>query len=152
MMRIVRCHQSLIRNFKDCEMSSGFALILISLVVFIDTCTEFYVVMKADNLKTSLNYGMSSLLVNLAVLYPYHTGQRIADQNDILRQHLSNLPWIDKPKWFKNTLHIMMIRANVDIVMKPFGVHYLNHVSFKNMIRVSSSFGNFLYNTRLEKS
>ncbi|XP_039292123.1 uncharacterized protein LOC120353249 [Nilaparvata lugens] len=131
-------------------MSSGFALILISLVVFIDTCTEFYIVLKADNIMTSINYGMSSFLINLTILFPYHTGQRIADQNDILRQQLSNLPWIDKPQWFKKILTIIMIRANVDIVIKPFGVHYLNHVSFKNMIRVSFSFGNFLYNTKFE--
>ncbi|XP_039292119.1 uncharacterized protein LOC120353247 isoform X2 [Nilaparvata lugens] len=105
---------------------------------------------KADNLMTSINYALSSILINLAVLFPYHTGQRIANQNDILRQSLTNLPWIDKPAWFKKTLHIMMIRANVDIVMKPFGIHYLNHMSFKNMTKAAFSFGNFLYSTKLK--
>ncbi|XP_039292121.1 uncharacterized protein LOC120353248 [Nilaparvata lugens] len=149
MSRIVRCHQRLIRNFKDCETNAGYAIIVISLVIFTNSCVDFFIILKGDNLMTKINYGVSCILINLVILYPYNTGQRIANQNEILRQSLTNLPWIDKPRWFKKTLQIMMIRVNVDIVMNPYGLHYLNYMSFKNIIKTSYTFGNFLFQTAL---
>ncbi|XP_039275527.1 uncharacterized protein LOC120349443 [Nilaparvata lugens] len=54
----------------------------------------------------------------------------------------------DKPKWFKQTLVTMMIRANVDSEMKPYGIYTLNYVSFKDLMKATFSFGNVFYSKK----
>ncbi|XP_039277447.1 uncharacterized protein LOC111043634 isoform X3 [Nilaparvata lugens] len=53
-------------------------------------------------------------------------------KNDVLRQSLASLPWINKPDWFKKTLYIMMTRANVNNEMRPYGIYSLSYLSFKD--------------------
>ncbi|XP_039290216.1 uncharacterized protein LOC111055497 isoform X2 [Nilaparvata lugens] len=104
----------------------------------------------ANDLQTSFNYAFACFFINLIVFFSYHTGQRIVNQNDILRRSLNDISWIDKPHWFKQSLHIMMARANVDTEMKPYGIYVLNYMSFKNIMKAALSFGHFLYTTKLK--
>ncbi|XP_039290220.1 uncharacterized protein LOC111044210 isoform X2 [Nilaparvata lugens] len=66
-------------------------------------------------------------------------------QNEIFRQCLAEVPWIDKPDWFKRSMIIMMTRANVDTQFKPYGVFVLNLTSYKDLMKAAFSFGNVLY-------
>ncbi|XP_039290259.1 uncharacterized protein LOC120352667 isoform X2 [Nilaparvata lugens] len=72
-------------------------------------------------------------------------------KNDKLRKHLAGLPWTDKPRWFRQNVHIMMTRANVDTEMRPYGIFILNYMSFKDLMRLTFSVGNLLYTKKLAK-
>ncbi|XP_039290231.1 uncharacterized protein LOC120352661 isoform X2 [Nilaparvata lugens] len=92
-----------------------------------------------------MTYAASCFCNNILMLLCYYSGQRISNQNEILRRCLANLPWMDKPQWFKQSMLIMMARATVDIEINPYGVFVLNLNSFKDLMKAAFSFGNILY-------
>ncbi|XP_039276389.1 uncharacterized protein LOC120349776 isoform X2 [Nilaparvata lugens] len=104
--------------------------------------------MKANNIKIMVNFAVACIFINLIILFCYHHGQKIVNQNDRFRQSLTEVAWIDKPKWFRSALCIMMGRANIDNELKPYGVYILNHESFKNIIKAAFSFGNIIYSVK----
>ncbi|XP_039298738.1 uncharacterized protein LOC120354862 isoform X2 [Nilaparvata lugens] len=99
MRRIVWCHQSLNRNFKNCAENSAFPILMTTCVMCVDTCMNIYILLESD----------------------------------IFRQSLADVPWIGKPKWFKQALIVMMLRTNIDNQMKPYGIYVLNYLSFKDV-------------------
>ncbi|XP_039285047.1 uncharacterized protein LOC120351490 isoform X2 [Nilaparvata lugens] len=146
---IVHHHQTLNRNFIVCADGSGYMISMINIVIMIYCCTMAYLMLTTKDLKKRMNFALSFVLVSLTIFSAYHNGQRILNQNDILRRKLAELPWTDRPYWFKQTLHIMMTRANVDIQMRPFGVYTLNYVSFKDLMKSTYSIGNILYTRKM---
>ncbi|XP_039276946.1 uncharacterized protein LOC120349851 isoform X2 [Nilaparvata lugens] len=148
MALLVQCHQKLNRNFKYCADYTAFGTLAITFPISVDTVISIYTMMKASNVKIMANYAVACVFVNLIILFCYHNGQKIVNQNDILRQYLREVPWIDKPQWFKSSLCIMMRRANIDTEMKPYGLFVLNHESFKNIIKAAFSYGNIIYSVK----
>ncbi|XP_039298737.1 uncharacterized protein LOC120354862 isoform X1 [Nilaparvata lugens] len=133
MRRIVWCHQSLNRNFKNCAENSAFPILMTTCVMCVDTCMNIYILLEADDLETIINYAVICVFINVTIFFSYNTGQRISNQSDIFRQSLADVPWIGKPKWFKQALIVMMLRTNIDNQMKPYGIYVLNYLSFKDV-------------------
>ncbi|RZF37053.1 hypothetical protein LSTR_LSTR012396 [Laodelphax striatellus] len=130
---IVKCHQNLNSNFKTCADYAAYGTVVLTCIIYSDTVISIYTVMKANNFKVMLNFAVACIFINLIILFSYHHGQKIVNQNDYLRRHLTEVPWVDKPTWFKSSLCIMMRRANIDTELKPYGVYVLNHESFKDV-------------------
>ncbi|XP_039285481.1 uncharacterized protein LOC120351643 [Nilaparvata lugens] len=149
MAHIVHHHQTLYRNFRLCADGSGYMISIINIEIMIYCCTMAYLVLTTNDLRKRMIFALSFVLVSLTIFYAYHNGQRILNQNDILRRKLAEIHWTDKPHWFKQTLHIMMTRANVDIQMRPFGIYTLNYVSFKDLMKSTYSIGNILYTRKM---
>ncbi|XP_039290226.1 uncharacterized protein LOC120352660 [Nilaparvata lugens] len=126
-------------------MISGYGILMTSLLIAIDTCFNIYLMLQANNPKIVMNYAASCFCNNILMLLCYYSGQRISNQNEILRRFLANLPWMDKPQWFKQSMLIMMARATVDIEINPYGVFVLNLTSYKDLMKAAFSFGNILY-------
>ncbi|XP_039281841.1 uncharacterized protein LOC111062280 isoform X2 [Nilaparvata lugens] len=145
MGRIVRCHQKLNRNFKECAESCTYGIFSLSFIVCVDSVLSIFIMLKAVDLKTKVMFAITTLSANLLLLLIYGIGQRIINQNDIFRRCLSEVAWTDKPKWFKSSLHIMIGFANTDIQMKPYGIYVLNYETLKNILKASFTFGNFFY-------
>ncbi|XP_039277444.1 uncharacterized protein LOC111043634 isoform X2 [Nilaparvata lugens] len=111
---------------------SKFMLTITNLVIMLYSCMLAYLVLKTDDLEKVTIYGAMFVFINLTVFSAHHNGQRLSNQNDVLRQSLASLPWINKPDWFKKTLYIMMTRANVNNEMRPYGIYSLSYLSFKD--------------------
>ncbi|RZF46158.1 hypothetical protein LSTR_LSTR012139 [Laodelphax striatellus] len=148
MALLIQCHQKLYRNFKYCADYTAYGTLAITFPISVDTVISIYTMMKATNVKIMVNFAVACVFVNLIILFCYHNGQKIVNQNDILRQYLREVPWIDKPQWFKTSLCIMMRRANNNTEMKPYGLFVLNHESFKNIIKAAFSYGNIIYSVK----
>ncbi|XP_039295570.1 uncharacterized protein LOC111046124 isoform X2 [Nilaparvata lugens] len=149
MHRIVKCHQNLLRNFRLCATNSAFSMSVLNLVILNDSCYNAYFMLTSNDVKRTVYYGVLFTLVNLTVFFVYRNGQRIFNQNQILRQSITQLPWTDKPRWFRQTVCIMMTRANVDTEMKPYGIYLLNYMAFKDLMKFAFSVGNVLYSKKL---
>ncbi|XP_022193727.1 uncharacterized protein LOC111051508 isoform X2 [Nilaparvata lugens] len=147
MTLIVECHQTFNRNFKDCAEISAYGILVNTFNISIDTAFNIYRMMKAGNLRTSVNYAIASFLINLLGFFRFHTGNKIVNQNDIFREALAELPWTDKTQWLKKTMITMMGRANIDTEIKPYNIFVLNHKTFNNLMRTIFTYGNFLYTT-----
>ncbi|RZF36585.1 hypothetical protein LSTR_LSTR010696 [Laodelphax striatellus] len=147
MSLIVKCHQNFNRNFKDCADFSAYGILVNTFNISIDTVFNIYLMMKAEDLRTSINYGVASFLVNLLGFFRFHTGNKIVNQNDIFRQALANLPWTDKGQWFKKTMTIMMGRANINTEIKPYNIFVLDHKTYTSLMKSIFTYGNFLYTT-----
>ncbi|XP_039280005.1 uncharacterized protein LOC120350495 [Nilaparvata lugens] len=142
---IVKFHQNLNRNQDECARVSGYSILVISFLVALDTCFNIFLMLEANNPKMFMNYAAVCICTNIPLLLNYYIGQQISNQNEIFRQCLTEVPWIDKPQWFKQSLLIMMTRANVDTQFKPYGVFVLNLTSYKDLMKAAFSFGNVLY-------
>ncbi|XP_039279239.1 uncharacterized protein LOC120350356 [Nilaparvata lugens] len=118
---------------------------MISLLIAIDTCFNIYLMLQAQDPKIAMNYTASCFCNNSLLLLCYYSGQRISNQNEILRRCLADLPWTNKPLWFKQSMLIMMTRANVDTEINPYGVFVLNLMSYTDLMKAAFSFGNILY-------
>ncbi|XP_039296267.1 uncharacterized protein LOC120354093 [Nilaparvata lugens] len=149
MRRIVRCHQMINRNLKICTDCSAFAITGALAVIINDSCSNAFFMLKNNNLKKTVSYAFIFIVENLLLLFLCQNGQRIFNQNDILRRYLAELPWTDKPRWFRQTVHMMMTRANFDTEMRPYGIFVLNYVSFKDIMKFTFSVGNVLYTKKL---
>ncbi|XP_039283210.1 uncharacterized protein LOC111052031 [Nilaparvata lugens] len=149
MSRIIQFHQTMIKNFEVCIKGSGLMISVVNLVIMLYCCSIAYLMLTTTDLKKRLNFAMSFLLVTLTIFSIYQNGQRIYNQNDILRQNLAELPWTDKPQWFKQCLLMMMTRANIDMKMSPYRIYNLNYVSFKDWVKFVFSTGNILYTKKL---
>ncbi|XP_039283230.1 uncharacterized protein LOC120351132 [Nilaparvata lugens] len=148
MRLIALCHQKFCRNFRVFSDNASSMVITIIFMIVVESCFHVYRALQANNIKETVNYIMLFLLINMTVLYIFNNGQRLLNQNDILRKHLSELPWTDKPRWFRQTVHIMMTRANIDIQLKPYGIFVLNLMSFKEMMKFIGSSANVLYTVK----
>ncbi|XP_039296655.1 uncharacterized protein LOC120354183 isoform X2 [Nilaparvata lugens] len=82
---------------------------------------------------------------NVVLFLIYQNGQRIFNQNDKLRESLMEVPWVDKPRWLRQTMHIMLTQANRDIQIKPYGIFTLNYMTFKDLMKFTFSVGNVIY-------
>ncbi|XP_039292079.1 uncharacterized protein LOC120353234 [Nilaparvata lugens] len=151
MTLLIQCHQKLNSNFKYCSEYSAFGSLAITFPISVDTVISIYTMMKATNVKIFVNFAVACFFINLIILFCYHNGQKIVNQNDILRQCLRDVPWIDKPQWFKTSLCIMMRRANIDTEMKPYNIVVLNHESYKNILKAAFSYGNIIYSVKSNK-
>ncbi|RZF36603.1 hypothetical protein LSTR_LSTR007306 [Laodelphax striatellus] len=105
--------------------------------------------LKNNDVKKAVSFAFMFIIENLTLFFLYQNGQRIFNQNEVLRKYLAKLPWTNKPRWFRQTVHIMMTRANVDTEMKPYGIFVLNYVSFKDIMKFTFSVGNVLYTKKL---
>ncbi|RZF40049.1 hypothetical protein LSTR_LSTR002452 [Laodelphax striatellus] len=133
MRRIVALHQDINRNIRICAYNSAYMVSIANFSVLIYGCTYAYLMLTSNDPKKTIHYAMMFILMNVTSFNAYNNGQRIFNQNDIQRRKLTELPWTDKPLWFKQTLHIMMTRANVDIEMRPYGIYTLNYMSFTEL-------------------
>ncbi|XP_039291286.1 uncharacterized protein LOC120352977 [Nilaparvata lugens] len=64
-------------------------------------------------------------------------------KNDKLRESLLEIPWVDKPRWLRQTMHIMLTQTNRDIQMKPYGIFTLNYMSYKDLFAVLDGINKF---------
>ncbi|XP_039301039.1 uncharacterized protein LOC120356210 [Nilaparvata lugens] len=111
----------------------------------IDSCFNIFFIMKVRNPKVIMTHASAFIFNNIFLLLSYYSGQQISNQNEIFRRYLAELPWINKSKWFKQSMLIMMSRANVDTQIKPYGIFYLNLTSYKDLLKAAFSFANILY-------
>ncbi|RZF44968.1 hypothetical protein LSTR_LSTR001929 [Laodelphax striatellus] len=145
MRRVIACHQKISRNFRVCADNATFTIITVTSMIVIEACFNAYRTLQSNTLKEAVNFAILFVLVNLLLLFIFNNGQRLSNQNDILRRYLTELPWIDKPRWFRQAVHMMMIRANVDIQLKPYGIFVLDLMSFKEVIKFITSAANVFY-------
>ncbi|RZF36375.1 hypothetical protein LSTR_LSTR002971 [Laodelphax striatellus] len=145
MRRVIACHQKICRNFRVCADNANSTTITITSLAVIESCFNAYRTLQSQTLKEAVNFVMLFGLVNLMILYLFNNGQRLFNQNDILRRCLTELPWIDKPRWFRQAVHMMMIRANYDIQLKPYGIFVINLNSFKEFMKFTASSSNVFY-------
>ncbi|RZF49052.1 hypothetical protein LSTR_LSTR013947 [Laodelphax striatellus] len=152
MARIVKCHQHICRNYRILAGNAAYLLFVIVLFVTIDSCFSYYLMLKAHVFKKAMKAALYSTSINVALFYIYHNGQKIINQNDILRKTLTKIPWTDKPRWLKQTVYIMMTRANVDNEIKPYGIFVLNYNSFKDLMKTFYSVGNVLSSSNFARN
>ncbi|XP_039288952.1 uncharacterized protein LOC120352446 [Nilaparvata lugens] len=148
MTRIVRCHQRIIRNLKTCSENSEFTISCVGLVIFMDSCTNAFFMLKSPTFQRAATFAFMFLCVNLVMFLVYQNGQHIFNQNEKLRKSLLKLPWIDKPRWLKQTVHVLVTQANANLEIRPYGTIALNYMSFKDLMKFTFSVGNVLYTRR----
>ncbi|XP_039299911.1 uncharacterized protein LOC120355503 [Nilaparvata lugens] len=148
MALVVRCHQNINRKFRICAANSAFA-ITATIAVFVNDSVFAFFMLKAKSAKRAVSFALMLIVENVTMFLIYQNGQRIFNQNDKLRKCLAGLPWINKPRWFRQTVLNMMTRANVDTEMRPYGIFVLNYMSFKDLMKLTFSVGNVLYTTKL---
>ncbi|XP_039285598.1 uncharacterized protein LOC120351693 [Nilaparvata lugens] len=151
MRLIVNYHHYINRSFEKCVRCSEYPLTVFSFLMIMDSCINIYFMMQARNPNVAMSLGSSFLLNNSILLLCYYSGQQISNQNEIFRGHVAELPWINKPKWFKQSMIIMMNRANVDTEIKPYGVFILNLTSYKDLMKAAFSLGNILYTQKMTR-
>ncbi|RZF49284.1 hypothetical protein LSTR_LSTR013373 [Laodelphax striatellus] len=149
MDRLVQCHQRITRNNKICNDNSAFMISAIILPITTDSCVNTYFLLKSNEVKKAVTSAITFLLINLCIFLFYLNGQRIFNQSEIVRKSLAELPWTDKPRWLRQTVLIMLTRANVDLEMRPYGIFVLNYMSFKDYMKFMFSVGNVLYSRKL---
>ncbi|XP_039284764.1 odorant receptor 43a-like [Nilaparvata lugens] len=115
----------------------------------LDSCFSIFYVMQMENSKVVMSYASVFFFSNIFLLLCYYSGQQICDQNEIFRRRLADLPWINKPKWFKQSMLIMMSRANVDTEIKPYRMFVMNLTTYKDLMKAAFSFGNMLYTYKM---
>ncbi|XP_039285595.1 uncharacterized protein LOC120351690 isoform X3 [Nilaparvata lugens] len=112
---------------------------VLSFLIALDSCFNIYFMMQVKNPNVAMSHASSFLFNNAFHLLCYNSGQQICNQNEIFRRHVAELPWINKPKWFKQSMLIMMNRANVDTEIKPYGIFVVNLTTYKDVSHFSNN-------------
>ncbi|XP_039285594.1 uncharacterized protein LOC120351690 isoform X2 [Nilaparvata lugens] len=137
--------------FEKCIRCSEYPIMVLSFLIALDSCFNIYFMMQVKNPNVAMSHASSFLFNNAFHLLCYNSGQQICNQNEIFRRHVAELPWINKPKWFKQSMLIMMNRANVDTEIKPYGIFVVNLTTYKDFMKATFSFGNILYTQKMAR-
>ncbi|XP_039291530.1 uncharacterized protein LOC120353067 isoform X2 [Nilaparvata lugens] len=145
MARIVTCHQRIVRNSKTCADNSQSLICYLQMMIMTTSSVSVFLFLKATNVRVAVLSAFFFSFNSLILLFVYVNGQRIFNQNDKLRESLLEIPWVDKPRWLRQTMHIMLTQTNRDIQIKPYGIFTLNYMSYKDLMKFTFSIGNVLY-------
>ncbi|XP_039291616.1 uncharacterized protein LOC111054398 [Nilaparvata lugens] len=148
---IVRYHQYINRCYEKFVKCTQYTIMVMSFIILMDSCFNIFFIMKVRNPKVIMTHVSTFIFNNIFILLSYYSGQQISNQNEIFRRYLAELPWINKPKWFKQSMIIIMSRANVDTQIKPYGIFYLNLTSYKDLLKAAFSFANILYTYKMAR-
>ncbi|XP_039291551.1 odorant receptor 43a-like isoform X2 [Nilaparvata lugens] len=113
--------------------------------IMLPSCVDAYSILKATELRKAAVSVIMFFFTNLILFTIYNNGQQIFNENDRLRKSLLEVPWTDKPRWLRQSMHIMLTQANRDVQIKPYGIFVLNYMSFADLMKFTFSVGNVLY-------
>ncbi|XP_075236383.1 odorant receptor 67a-like [Lycorma delicatula] len=112
--------------YKSVNESLSISSLFIYAAICLLTCISLFWIAEASSVVKMVEYSLF-LSAGVLVLYFYlSNGQRVVDESENMRRALFACNWVDKPKWFKTSILLMMIRSAKTLELKPFG---LNHFS-----------------------
>ncbi|RZF33784.1 hypothetical protein LSTR_LSTR014478 [Laodelphax striatellus] len=82
-------------------------------------------------------------LAGILFLYCFYS-QEILNEGERFRTKLWNSSFVDKPRWYRSSLLIIMIRNSKELEMKPFGCYALNLKTFSVVMKAAYSYFNML--------
>ncbi|RZF32021.1 hypothetical protein LSTR_LSTR007099 [Laodelphax striatellus] len=131
-MFVLSYHQDLLRKSKKLQKNSQFVLLVAyQLTCFFDV-GNFYCFYKTNDIKMRIMLVIITVLANLLLFYTCDSGQRMIDASERARESMYSFVWQNKPKSIVKNLFTMMIRANKDVHVQPFGLYTLQHRTFAN--------------------
>ncbi|XP_039291143.1 uncharacterized protein LOC120352898 [Nilaparvata lugens] len=81
MALIVRCHQTLCRNFRVTFKASEGMISMLNMVSMLFSCSAAYLLLTVDDFNKRVNFTVSFIVVGLATFFSYHNGQRVFNQD-----------------------------------------------------------------------
>ncbi|XP_039295963.1 uncharacterized protein LOC111049996 isoform X4 [Nilaparvata lugens] len=99
---------------------------------------------KMDDLVLKLeNFVIVIPLAGMLFLYCFYA-QQLLNEGEKFRTTLWESNFIDKPKWFKSSMLIIMIRIAKELEIKPFGFYVLNLRTFSMVMKAAYSYYSML--------
>ncbi|XP_075236517.1 uncharacterized protein LOC142333380 [Lycorma delicatula] len=123
-LKQVADHQKYIyRMHKSLNKSVSISSLILNETVCLLGCMCLFWIAETNSIIQIVEYALflSSAVI---VLYFYLScGQKIVDEGENMRIALYECNWVDKPKWFKTSILMMMIRSTKMLGLKPFGLN-----------------------------
>ncbi|XP_022185923.2 uncharacterized protein LOC111044954 [Nilaparvata lugens] len=141
---VIKYHQMICRQVRVLEGNGGFVTTLANICIGLQTSVCLFLFIETNNviMKTAC---ASMIFFNGLLLFFYcSSGQKIIDENELLRKQLAEVVWWDKPRKFQTSLLLVMTRANHDLYVKPYGIYVLNYNVFRNVLNASYSYLNMI--------
>ncbi|RZF39041.1 hypothetical protein LSTR_LSTR009601 [Laodelphax striatellus] len=141
---VITYHQMICRQVRVLESNGGLVTTLANFCIGLQTSVCLFLFQETNNviMKTACAF---MLFFNGLLLFFYcSSGQKIIDENELLRKQLAKVVWWNKPRKFQTSLLLIMTRANHDLYVKPYGIYVLNYNVFRNVLNASYSYLNMI--------
>ncbi|XP_039284928.1 uncharacterized protein LOC111057536 [Nilaparvata lugens] len=107
-------------------------------------CVCLYSSVKMDDLVLKVqNILLIIPLAGILFLYCFYA-QEMLNEGERFRTTLWESSFVDKPKWYRSSMLIIMIRNSKELEMKPFGFYVLNLRTFSMVMKAAYSYFNML--------
>ncbi|XP_075236053.1 odorant receptor 43a-like [Lycorma delicatula] len=110
-------------------------------VVSIFICISIYSITQKENLFFRIPEGLNA---SFLIYFFHNEAERIKTESKRLAMSVYDIPWIDKPKWFKKYLLIIMTRCSNPVEIKLFGLSELSLKNFAVILNAAYSYYNVL--------
>ncbi|XP_075210201.1 uncharacterized protein LOC142317525 [Lycorma delicatula] len=143
---IIECHQLIYRKLHIIENGIQAISIIFKAIPALVCCTSIYlIVKKKDIISQSAEATTCILLFYLNYIYDV-SGERINIEWENLRKALYGSQWLNKPKWFRKMLSIVISFNNRPMEIKPYGLFVLNLRNYATTINATYSYYNLINN------
>ncbi|RZF47688.1 hypothetical protein LSTR_LSTR005705 [Laodelphax striatellus] len=141
---LVAYHQKLYDTIKILGKNAGFGTSVSNTNICLINCIYLYIFVKTDMVVIRIFTFCYVIFSFFLVFFYCHCGQNIINRNEDVRRRLSEVAWMNRPKWFQRALILMITRSNAEVHLKPYGLYVLNHATFTNILNVSYTSSNVL--------
>ncbi|XP_075215597.1 uncharacterized protein LOC142321414 [Lycorma delicatula] len=141
---IIQHHLVIIQAVKDVNKSASVMMYIYNQFCCIELCINLYLGYVVTEKIKRYNYFTTYFLVMCLVGMIGKTGQKLIDKSEKLFRVITEISWINKPIWFKKSIHMMIIQARKPLQIKPVNLFIMNLENTMMIGQASYSYFNLL--------
>ncbi|XP_022195496.2 uncharacterized protein LOC111052972 [Nilaparvata lugens] len=141
---VIKLHDMICR--RSSSMNRDFEMIytIYNNTICFQICVCLYMSAKMDDLILKAQNILHIIpLAGILFVYCFYS-QEILNEGEKFKAKLWESSFVDKPKWYRSSMLIIMIRNAKELEMKPFGVYALNLRTFSVVMKAAYSYFNML--------
>ncbi|XP_039280840.1 odorant receptor 67c-like [Nilaparvata lugens] len=147
---VIEHHQNICRTVQELNEALSVFLFLFNCVCCAQICVSLYSCFEMSDSVSQMKYILLLGPVFSCFYFFCWSGQELINKNDQLERVIADCNWMNKPKWFRSSLRIMILRSSKPLQIKPFGLYTLNFNNIMMVCRAAYSFFNFMHKVQMK--
>ncbi|XP_039295449.1 uncharacterized protein LOC120353958 [Nilaparvata lugens] len=144
LINVIKIHELICWKASNLNKNLEMMYTILNNTICFQICVCLYSASKMEDFVLKIEHILLVLpMASILFLYCF-SAQQLLNEGENLRTALWESAFVDKPKWYKSSFFMIMIRNNKDLEIKPFGFYVLNLKTFATVMNAAYSYFNML--------
>ncbi|RZF48780.1 hypothetical protein LSTR_LSTR008129 [Laodelphax striatellus] len=145
LINVVKLHDSICRKVSSLNSSLEKMYTVFNNTICFQICICLYSSSKMDDLVLKIEHLMLMIPLSLITFLYCSIAQNLLNEGEKFRELLYwGSSFVDKPKWFRTSLLLIMTRTSKELEIRPYGFYVLNLRTFSMVLNAAYSYFNML--------